>query len=65
MFQTKVVDKTKTRILVSITSQKSRRLRDNVKKNIVEPHRLQTLTLHGACALHSGYPRLQTYSQNM
>jgi len=40
MFETKFVDKIKTRILFSITFvRKSCRLWDNVQKNIVEPGR--------------------------
>jgi len=53
MFQTKVLEKTKTRILYSVTSfRKSCRLRGNVVKMWYSQtgHRWQ----HGACAWHAG-----------
>ena len=34
-------------------------------KNIVQPGRPQMTVQYGACALHAGYPRLQTHTHNM
>jgi hypothetical protein len=63
MFQTKVVEKIKTRILCSIIIfPKSCILCDNVEKK--PQSRKGHTRLYGACALHAGYRRLQTYIQN-
>ena len=61
MFQTKVVEKIKTRILCSVIFLfgKSYRLWENVEKILYSGtgHRWQ----YGACTLHAGYLRLQMH----
>jgi len=66
MFQTKVVEKIKTRILCSMTFFffKNRAVYEIMWKNIVEPDRPQ-MTIYSACAFHAWYLRLQTHIQNM
>ena len=66
MFQTEVVEKAKTHILYLITffvCFESRVVYEIRRKNIVEPYRPQiTIWGIGSCALHAGYPRLQTHT---
>jgi len=64
MFQTKVVEKIKTHILCSVPFfRKSCRLWDNVGKILYSG--AGRIWKYGACALHVGYLRLQTHTQNM
>jgi len=64
MFQTKFVQKIKTHILCSVTFfRKSCRLWDNAKKCCRAGQ--ATDEYYGACALHAGYLKLQTHTQNM
>jgi len=62
--RTKVVEKIKTNILISITFffRKSCSLSDNVEK--YSRSGLATND-YSACAFHAGYLRLQTHTQNM
>ena len=66
MFQTKVVEKVKTHILYLITFFFVSKFVSFMKyegENIVEPDRPQiTIWRIGACAVHAGYPRLQTHT---
>jgi hypothetical protein len=57
MFQTKVVDKLKTHILCSVTLFDNRAVYETIRRNDVQWGRQ-----YGACALHAGYPRLQTHT---
>ena len=57
MFQTKVVDKLKTHILCSVTLFDNRAVYETIRINDVQWGRQ-----YGACALHAGYPRLQTHT---
>ena len=62
MFQTKPIEKIKTRILFSITffflSFENRTIYEIMWKNIVE--RGSPMWQYGACAMHAGYLKLQT-----
>jgi hypothetical protein len=65
MLQTKAVEKIKTHISCSITFFfGNRAVHEIVWENIVERGQA-TAWQYGACALHAGYPRLQTHTQNM
>jgi len=46
-----------------IFSLENRTVYEKCEKNILEPDRPQMT--YSVCALHAGYPRLQTYTQNM
>jgi hypothetical protein len=62
IFQTKRVQKIKIHILCSVTFfEKSRRLWDNAEKYCKAG---QDTWQYGACALHVGYLRLHTHTQN-
>ena len=63
MFQTKVVEKIKTHILLLITHSENRALLEIIWKYTVESGRPQMT--YGACALYAGYQRLQTRTQNI
>ena len=65
MFYTKDWKKNRAHILCSKTfPRKQCRLWDTVT-NMLRPDRPQATLQHGACALHAGYIRLQTHTQNM
>jgi hypothetical protein len=63
MFQIKVVEKVKTRILCSVAFFLNCALYEIMWKNTVEPSRPQMT--YGAHTLHTGYLCLQTQTQNM
>ena len=71
MFQTNVVEKTKTRILYSIIIFPPENLAayDVMWKNMVEPERPQMIIQYGKerCDLHAGLTttRIQTHTHNM
>jgi len=58
-----VADKIKTHISCPVTFFEYRAVWDEVEKHLYSRagHRWQ----YGACALHAGYLRLQTHTQNM
>jgi len=70
MLQTKVVEKIKTHFVFSNPSplpqhKKNLDVYEIMWKNIVEQGRPQMTIQYGACAVHAGYLRLQTHTQNM
>ena len=54
MFQTKVVEKVKTHILLSVTLSEKHAVYDVVSKNLEQPERPQMAIEYGAGALHAG-----------
>jgi len=54
MFQTKVVEKIKTRILRSVNIFENVTVREKMWKNMAQPDRPPMKTQHGACALRAG-----------
>jgi hypothetical protein len=63
MFQSKVVEKIKTRLVCSVTFFlffEDRTVLDNVEKYCTAGQ-----ATYGARALHAGYLRLQTHTENM
>jgi hypothetical protein len=54
MFQTKIVEKIKTRILYSVTYFENLAVREIMWKDMAQPDRPSMKIQHGACALHPG-----------
>ena len=68
MFHTKALEKIKINISRSVTffsSFENRPVCEIMCKNIAEPDKPQMTIEYGSCALHAGYLRLQTHTQNM
>jgi len=58
MFQTRVVERSKTHILCSITFFLNRAVYEMMQENVVEEGHIWQ---YGTCALHTGYLRLQMH----
>jgi len=54
MFQRKVVEKIKTRVLYSVLFAEIRAVHKTLRKILVEPDGTQMTINNGACALHAG-----------
>jgi hypothetical protein len=54
MFQTKLVEKIKTRILCSVTFPENRGVYEIMSKNMVEPEAPQITSKYGAYESHAG-----------
>jgi len=66
MFQSKFVEKIKTHFVVNnFFSPKNRAFCEVMCRNTVQRGRPQMAIYYGACALHAGYPRLQTHTHNV
>jgi len=67
VIETKVVEKIKIHILHSVPflTKIAPFIRKIMWKNMVDSDRPQMVMRYGACALHAGYLRLQTQTQNM
>jgi len=67
MFHTKVVEEIKTHVLCSIFIflVENRTVYEIMWKNIAQADRTQKTIYYDTCALHAGYPRLQTHTHNM
>ena len=59
MFWTKVVDKTKTHILCSVTFSENCTIYEIIPKNMVETEGPQMTSQYGAYALHAGLAGLR------
>jgi len=65
MFQTKVVEKMKTRVLCSATFLKNYAIYEVMWKNMLETDRPEVTMENCACTLHAGNVRLQAYTQDI
>ena len=62
MFWTKVVDKTKTHILCSVTFSENCTIYEIIPKNMVETEGQQMTSQYGAYALHAGKSRVHAHA---
>jgi len=66
MFQTKAAEKIKkTPYILKFFFLENRGVYEIMWKYIVQPDRPQMTIQYGACALHAGYLRVQTHTQNI